>query len=459
MVLAMNSSLVPKFALLLYGASGYFLWISSWKLFNISFFLFVSSILLLLISLFCRAPKIITLTKHQKLMFLLFMIVLCIHAVGIFLPETGFDALWYHLPITEVYSHTNSVFYIPELYQSAMPRLGSMLFSFLYQFWGVSGAKLVAYMNTIFFFVMFCDFCRKNLSRTYSLLALTSIAMFHVVSWQASSAYVDLLRASFEIAAISFSMQKGRSTALFSGLMFGLALSTKLVAVFFVPVYVLSLLFHRPMKEVFITFTGLLIVILPWYFQSYAWTGNPVFPLFETLNGQEQLLGEGVSSWVSWVVKQLPFFIISPIASTVHKESYTTTSLVLFYQFLLLYWKKLWDKFSGLVVYAVGFLFLWSMIPPVSVRYALSGFAVLLFLSFYCFQHIVVSNIVRSFFIILVLSSIGVSLIVRLGSVAAALPYLTGHETKEEYVSRFSVGIAKGPINAWYSGYWHQYQQ
>jgi hypothetical protein len=73
----------------------------------------------------------------------------CVHQfalpVGIFLPG-GFDALWYHLTITHGMLHFQSNVYIPELYQSAMPRLGSFIFAVPFFAAQEFGVKILCYV-------------------------------------------------------------------------------------------------------------------------------------------------------------------------------------------------------------------------------------------------------------------------------------------------------------------------
>ena len=140
----MHYDMFAKIAIpLLFGISGYVLWFS-WAWFPFAVCLQVFATLLLIRDVWNEGKKFAQ-SAHIYVR-MLFVLLALLYAVPIVLPEVGFDALWYHLPITEVFVHTHVLAFIPELYQSAMPRLGSLMFAPSYVVGGVFGVKIFVYI-------------------------------------------------------------------------------------------------------------------------------------------------------------------------------------------------------------------------------------------------------------------------------------------------------------------------
>jgi len=137
----------------------------------------------------------------------LFFIAGLSHFIGVFVPETGFDAVWYHLPITQVLLNRGWDRFIPELYQSAMPHLGSLVFTLPYAMFGIVGVKFFTYLLAWLMIVLMYRIAKPLVGIRYALFGCLIFFTFHTVGWQASSAYVDSLRTVFELAAVSLIME------------------------------------------------------------------------------------------------------------------------------------------------------------------------------------------------------------------------------------------------------------
>lgn len=436
--------------LLLLGLSAYLLWLS-WS------FEWVSVVLFTFGLLFCALPLARSaLGARQFLPFsILITFMFLSHAVGIFLPETGFDAVWYHLPITEVATSARESVFIPELYQSAMPRLGSYLFVFPYMWFGVAGVKVFVYLLGLVLLRQVYRLSCIFLPAKTSMLASVVFLSFHTIAWQMSSAYVDTLRTIFEISALLLMVEYGERRSVLAGVFLGFSLATKLLSLFFFPVFIFYAVLRRGWKYGGITLLSAIVTILPWYVQAYQWTGNPLYPLFRILNGVEQLNGLRYQSVAAWIMHGLMKIPVLPVVMSMNTESYTTPLFLFSFPFLLVSFRTLPKHLKHMFAITLLFMGIWLLIPPVSVRYALTGFILSMIV---CLSVLRTRNTPRWLLYGVCGVGIVVNMTIRLGAHAAALPYFTGKETVREYIGRHSVGISKGPMEKWYGGYWKTYQ-
>lgn len=227
--------------------------------------------------------------KIVKAVFFLLIFQSMVNLVGALGPELGFDALWYHLTIPKIYLNFKGVFFIPGglYYYSAMPKLTEMLYLVSLSF-SESGtlAKLIHFSFGILSSAVLYNLAKKYLKPRY--VALTTLLFYStlIVGWQSITAYVDLTRTFFELLALErFLSWKGKKEEFVeSAMMLGLAVSVKLIAlaslpVFLVLVFLKSKRIRYPIYYLLIT----LLTVSPWLIFSYLNTGNPVYPLFESI--------------------------------------------------------------------------------------------------------------------------------------------------------------------------------
>src|SRR5258708_1946884 len=95
-----------------------------------------------------------------------------IHLLGVFVPETGFDAVWYHLPIVSEFAKLHRVMYLPDFYQSLNPLWSDLIFLHGYQLAGEIGAKFVAYIFGLSFLFVSYQLAREVMNRRWALISL-----------------------------------------------------------------------------------------------------------------------------------------------------------------------------------------------------------------------------------------------------------------------------------------------
>lgn len=215
----------------------------------------------------------------RAFLFLIFITAL-INLIGVFIPETAFDALWYHLTIPKLYLAVGKIYHIPGglLYYSELPRLIEILYIPLLKYLGDIGPHLLSWGSGIGAAIILYLLSRKfHLSRLSSLIACAVFYVTPLVSWQSGSAYVDLPRTFFEVLALYFVIDK---KFLLAGLVTGLAFSTKTLALGSVlPLFLIILLTAKKARPCILYLVSCVFVAAPWFLSAYLNTGYPLYPI------------------------------------------------------------------------------------------------------------------------------------------------------------------------------------
>lgn len=240
--------------------------------------------------------------KLFLLMLLLFFLLALVNLIGALGPELAFDALWYHLTFPNLYLLHHAVYHIPGglLYYSDMPKLGELLYVGALAFGNEITAKVLHWSFGILVCFSIYIFSKKLFSRHLALLAVVIFYANLVVSWESTTAYIDLIRTFFEFLAlwafVLWFSEKKTKWLLTSALMTGLAISTKLLALGSLGIFLIlliGLLLKRKMhvteifKQVFLYISISLVIPLPWLIFSFYYTSNPVYPFFTSTYGVE----------------------------------------------------------------------------------------------------------------------------------------------------------------------------
>ena len=100
----------------------------------------------------------------------------------------------------------------------------------------------------------------------------------------------------------------------------------------------------------------------------------------------------------------------------------------------------------------------WLLFPPLSVRYALTGFVMAIVVCLLVFKNLPQKfHTLRHIFIVICWLGIAFNLVYRFGANVKQLELLTGEISHQTYLDQRSQGVAKGPMEKWYSGYWARY--
>jgi len=146
--------------------------------------------------------------KKDHLLMILFLIFILFAVTNFIItlaPETGFDALWYHLTLPKIYLAAHKIQFIKGglLYYSVMPRLVEM-------FYGLGLAinpggflpKIIHYFFGIFWFLGTYLFARLFLKPKTALMTAVSLYGVFIVTWLSGTAYIDLAVAFFVVMTL-----------------------------------------------------------------------------------------------------------------------------------------------------------------------------------------------------------------------------------------------------------------
>lgn len=407
--------------------------------------------------------KVVRLSVSEQLLFSILLVVWFIHFLQVLVPETGFDALWYHLPVIQAIQSAQGLVFQPELYQSVNPLFADLYFLTGYSVFGAVGAKLVAYFFAVLCITATYHIARTLVSRQFALLTVICVSLFQVIAWQSASFYVDVAKAFFELSGLLFLFHfvKRKSTLFLylAVLFFSASLATKLFSILLVPFFSYAIWeVHKTstLKKNFkpwgtVIVASLLLLSLPllYYLRAQHFTGSAFYSIFVHIDKLQEIGGSG--SALDYIVQRILFFPLSFVQITAVRDYVfpglgLLLSVVLFQskQFL----KNIYTKL--LLIFSLFQWMIWWFVPPLSTRYALSGFITLFILGVFVlhdfFQKHKRTNLLR----LLLLMVACILLLPRLVVAHRSLKYILTPQTTAEYLQQFSDGSIDEKMNAWY---------
>ncbi|MBI2310250.1 hypothetical protein HYU90_00255 [Candidatus Collierbacteria bacterium] len=364
-----------------------------------------------------------------------------INLLGVFMPELGFDALWYHLTLSKLFLMKHQ-WYIPGglYYYSAMPRLAELIGLPFLALFGYIGPKFVQFVSGLIASLLIYRLAKRFTQD--KLLSLAAVNLFYatwLVSWQSSSAYVDLVRTLFELSAL-FIILKSRflnhKSIILTGLFMGLAIGVKWHALG--TLALLSFIFTPAIIP-----TALLIAS-PWFLIAFHFTGNPLHPLFERFMTATQL--SQVSPHFYAPLSILRRLVLSPVFLTKPADDFLSpvTGMVYLISFFgLISSNKTIRKVS---LFGILGTFLLLLTPPPSTRYFLPYFPALIIVSVYILSQL--KNIYSNLFVVIFSLSAFLIFGLRLYAFAKYLPYLSGKLSQNQFLASQSYRLPDTFIDA-----------
>lgn len=357
----------------------------------------------------------------------LILLALVVSFLASLVPETGFDALWYHLTIPKLYLQNGGVYHIPGglLYYSEMPRLIEILYVPLLKYFGYVGPHLLNWLSGIGSALVIYLLARKYLDKSYAVLAVVIFYVTPLVGWTSGSAYVDLPRTFFEILTVYLLFER---KILLAGLIFGLAISTKTLALgSYLPLLAVMYLLKSTQKNIASFFIVSLIIGLPWFLSAFIGTGYPFYPIGAgILDTNHALPISQPNAFINiftdlWKVFIYPEDVISPI-------------FVLLVPFIFVIFTKMTREIRILTVYMLLSYVVWWMIPRTG-----GGRFILPYLPVWaivCASTISLQkdNLIRNLLLAVVILVAVFNLGYRVFALKKSLPFLTGKQTATEYL-------------------------
>jgi hypothetical protein len=409
---------------------------------------------------------------HNKIKLIYFLCLVWLsHFIQVLVPETGFDAIWYHLPVVDSILENGKIIFSPDLYQSLNPLFSDLFFMIGYYFLGETGAKFIAYLFGLLLAFATYKLAKLFLNTQLSLGVTILVSTFQVIAWQSSSFYIDTAKAFWEVLAILFIIKSIDVEAtksykiqlkIKSVLSFSASLATKLFSIFLLPVYIYiftrSLEKEKKLKQFLIL---LLLFIFPIYFyiNSYIATGNPFYSFSVHLEKLSEIGGQ--SSLLKYFVQRSVSLLISPLKLILSKDYTSPLLSILLIPLVLNLGKILKNKKTLiLLIFSTIQWLLWWYLPPLSTRYALSGFITLLVLEIYVLKNYS-WNILKcgrlkkhkkstnKILVGLILFAT-INLLPRLFVNYRSLQYLLGSQTRKQYIEQFYDGSIDQKLKDWY---------
>lgn len=373
-------------------------------------------VLLLLLLVFIRRIKAFAagvanelrqnLKFRLKLSWLLYLIIAALAILNIFAalaPPHSSDAVAYHLAIPKIFAEHGGIIEVPYMVTSNYPLATEMLFLDGYLLkGGVLSEMMAAYIALLLTAAIFV-FANKHFGRKTAIVSAAVFYTLPIVSVFNIRGFVDISTALYAMAALIalFKWNETRDTKLLAltGILAGTAASTKLsayaiAAAMFLAVACLSRKekLAKAAKNISVYAIAAAAMIAPWMAKAYAYTGNPVYPLFSNVFGGKYLT-EGLLT--VWVKESLAFtgtgtgvidLVKLPWNMTMHAPLFGELLGIgpVFLAFIpaLLLMKRVDGKIKGMLAMAAALLIVWFYTAQ-SLRYIFFAYAILAIASAY----------------------------------------------------------------------------
>lgn len=391
---------------------------------------------------------------YQKTLSIFFIIVWISHLIQVFVPETGFDAVWYHLPVIKLVTQNHGLSFSPNFYQSLNPLFSDLIFGLGFFTLTDLGAKLVAYLFGLSLIIVSYQLSLRFLNKTFALLFIFMISTFQVISWQSASFYVDVAKAFWELSSLWLLLiyleddKKSISYLTGSALNFSASLATKAFSILLTPFWLLIILMKKRYASVFIFLTIAVILPVPFFIHSYLETGD-FFYLYHQVS-PSLLSVSGYQSLPIYLREKTLGLLISPIVLAFSSD-YICSGILLLLPMIVWKIKIINAKFETkvLLIFSAWQWLIWWYVPPLSTRYALSGFITLSLLLIWLVSKLKYYKIKRLIFGLLIIS-IWINILPRLYVNLRSSRYLLGFENKEQYLQQFYDGWTDDVLKKWH---------
>lgn len=368
---------------------------------------------------------LLNLKRWDKFYLSLIAILALINFIGALGPETAFDALWYHLTLPKIYLSEGKIFYLQGslLYYSAMPKLIEMLYVAALSFDKEILAKLIHFSFGMGSLLVLYKTSRVCLSQKFSILVLLIFYSNLVVAWQSTTAYIDLGRTFFEVAAffsiVRYVDTKNKKFLVLGAILLGFAISTKILAIVTLLIFAILLIILRTSIVSLLKFILIsLLIPLPWFIFSYISTGNPFYPFF------------------SDVYKASPSINFNSFLSFVHSQD--PISPIYLISFPLIFWvfRRFDQKLKVVAYYSALAFFFWYITPQTGggrfIMPYLPAFSILVAAIIFNMK----SRLIKSYLVLLIVIIAVISIAYRSVANAKYLPVIAGYESKHAFLSK-----------------------
>ena len=216
-------------------------------------------------------------------------------------PPTSRDALTHHLYVPKLYIQHGSIFEIPEIAISYYPMLLDLLYMIPLNFGNDIIPKYIHFCFALYTAWLIFDYLKNRLNQNWGLTGALFFLSLPIIVKLSITVYVDLGLMAFSTASLlmlfKWVEKKKNIYLICAGVFCGLAASTKyngLITIFLLTLLT-PILFSRSTDgtrqhssfraigygTIFLFFA--LLTFSPWMTKNYKWTGNPVYPLYNSV--------------------------------------------------------------------------------------------------------------------------------------------------------------------------------
>ncbi len=214
-------------------------------------------------------------------------------------PETGKDALIYHLAVPKLFLKHGGFYFIPGNIFSNYPLLNEMLFTVGLFARGEIVAKGMHFIALLCAMLGIFQFSRlKTIGNSYPWLSMLIFLSIPSVFLTAPMAYIDLFFAYYAIGALytylQWVNQNKRAWLILCGLFSGLALASKYNGLFLPFLGCLGILWvshnkrehgREALRNIFLYAAVTIAAGSPFYIKNAILSGNPLYPFFYSVFG------------------------------------------------------------------------------------------------------------------------------------------------------------------------------
>jgi len=231
----------------------------------------------------------LNLRKHYALIALLLAFWFSV-AIRVFLPESGADALSYHLPYAKSFANEGDLVLEPFLRYPLNTLNFDLLFSLGFLFEGETLARMfsmyAAFLMVIGTYSLALVFFNAYVATIASWMFISSQIILNIMN----TAYIDIGFALFAFAAVYALLiyQKENDTQWLPliAVFLGITMGTKYLGILVVPSVLFWLFFIVKDKKRWVVCTLLTLVLAsPWYIRNILIAGNPIHPFAQSVFG------------------------------------------------------------------------------------------------------------------------------------------------------------------------------
>ncbi|MFO8053854.1 MAG: glycosyltransferase family 39 protein, partial [Bacteroidales bacterium] len=222
-------------------------------------------------------------------------------------PPVSRDALTHHLAVPKLYLEHGGIYEIPHLRFSYYPMNIDLLYLIPLYFGNDIIPKFIHFAFAIITAGMIYKYLSRRINTSYALPGALFFLTIPVIVRLSATVYVDLGLICFLFASLLYLFRWTESDfkpkyLLISAVFSGLALGTKyngLVGLFLLGMFCAFVYArHRAGGRLYgakaigwcaVFVTVALIIFSPWMIKNFAWTGNPVYPLYNSVFNAEKI--------------------------------------------------------------------------------------------------------------------------------------------------------------------------